>query len=83
VIVAHGDRPRPAKDFADALVAAGCESAVLLRRGRDDGAPIERTTVKAKHPETSLYVIASPMKPRAFTFRPDVPVEYKKPGKKQ
>lgn len=78
MVLAHGDRARPASEFAEALVAAGCEKAALLRRGRDAGAPIERGAVKAKHPESTLFVIAAPMKPRAFTFRPEKPVEYKK-----
>jgi hypothetical protein len=51
---------------------AGCTQAVLLDRGADASATVLRAGTEhppvARGDETTLYVLAKPMKPRAFRF---------------
>ena len=58
--------------LAEALRRAGCVRAVALDRGLREPSFVHRagtpTPPRARYDVTTLYAIASPMKPRAFRF---------------
>lgn len=67
--------------LAAALQKCGAREAVLLSRGASGGELMRSGTVlqpSLRYRETSLSVIGYPMKPRAFRFEPEVPLELKK-----
>jgi hypothetical protein len=61
--------------LAEALKQAGCVRAVALWRGPHSDVTLRRagtpTPPHAKDAATTLFAIASPLKPRAFRFEPD------------
>ena len=71
VLFAKGSVASPSI-LAAALMRAGCTHAVLLDRGADASATVLRAGTEhppvARGEETTLYVLAKAMKPRAFRF---------------
>jgi hypothetical protein len=63
-----------AAPLAQALIAAGCDRAVVLDRGSRATGTLDRTGTgsppRARYDESVLYAIATPMRPRAFRFDP-------------
>ena len=68
-----------AKAVTDALKSAGCTHAVALDRGQGKGGALFRTGTadapRVRYAETSLSVLARPMRPPAFVFDAETPVE--------
>ena len=71
ILLARGSVASPSI-LATILMRAGCTQAVLLDRGADASATVLRAGTEhppvARGDETTIYVLAKPMKPRAFRF---------------
>jgi len=71
ILLARGTAASPSI-LAGALMRAGCTHAVLLDRGADASATVLRAGTEhppvARGDETTIYVLAKAMKPRAFRF---------------
>jgi hypothetical protein len=69
--------------LADALKSAGCTRAVALDRGLHAKATLHRAGTadppRAFYDETTLYAMATPLKPRGFRFDAMAPVPAPQP----